>query len=387
MLSFASGAPTSTGASQAISRATPDQSDDAASSSEASKPLTSAEKSADTQHLLATPRRRLGASMGVHHQSPNQIMPVRSPQPKKSKTIVESAYPVFWLEVLDEAHQKWICVDPLVTHTFAKPAALEPPGSDRLNSMVYVVAFEDDGVARDVTRRYCKAYNAKTRKQRIDSSEEGVRWWQQALSRYQRRWENDVDQIEVAELAAAEAREPMPRNITDFKDHPVYALERHLKRNEVLVDAQEVGKIAAGRDAKAKGGKKMEAVFRRRNVAIARSSDAWYRKGRDVKPAELPVKFIKARISGDDAEFDAPRADLPLFTESQTELYVPPPVINGRVPKNSFGNLDIYVPSMVPPGGVHINGKHTFIDPSILYHGAHHLTEPQMSMPLEQLDY
>ena len=38
----------------------------------------------------------------------------------------------------------------------------------------------------------------------------------------------------------------------------------------------------------------------------------------------------------------------------QTELYIPEPVIDGRVPKNAFGNLDVYVPSMVPPGAVHI---------------------------------
>jgi xeroderma pigmentosum group C-complementing protein len=38
----------------------------------------------------------------------------------------------------------------------------------------------------------------------------------------------------------------------------------------------------------------------------------------------------------------------------QTEEYVAPPVVGGRVPKNKFGNLDLYVPSMVPRGGVHV---------------------------------
>lgn len=46
-----------------------------------------------------------------------------------------------------------------------------------------------------------------------------------------------------------------------------------------------------------------------------------------------------------------------LYAFSQTSLYVPPPVVHGRIPKNAFGNLDIYVPSMVPPGGYHV--KHT----------------------------
>lgn len=35
-------------------------------------------------------------------------------------------------------------------------------------------------------------------------------------------------------------------------------------------------------------------------------------------------------------------------------LYKAPPVVKGRVPKNVYGNLDIYAPTMVPAGGSHI---------------------------------
>ena len=38
----------------------------------------------------------------------------------------------------------------------------------------------------------------------------------------------------------------------------------------------------------------------------------------------------------------------------QTELYIPPPVENGIVPKNAYGNIDVYTPTMVPAGGSHI---------------------------------
>lgn len=47
-------------------------------------------------------------------------------------------------------------------------------------------------------------------------------------------------------------------------------------------------------------------------------------------------------------------AGVSLYAADQTTLYRPPPVVNGRIPKNVYGNLDIYVPSMVPPGGSHI---------------------------------
>jgi xeroderma pigmentosum group C-complementing protein len=55
----------------------------------------------------------------------------------------------------------------------------------------------------------------------------------------------------------------------------------------------------------------------------------------------------------DDVDMDELPATA-LYAFNQTSLYVPPPVVNGRVPKNAFGNLDIYVPSMVPPGGYHV---------------------------------
>lgn len=105
----------------------------------------------------------------------------------KRKKILESPYPVFWVEAFNEAIQQWIPVDALVTHTVAKPSRFEPPGSDDRNSMSYVVAFEDDGTVKDVTRRYAKAYNAKTRKSRVENTEGGERWWRRVLKMFRRR--------------------------------------------------------------------------------------------------------------------------------------------------------------------------------------------------------
>lgn len=54
----------------------------------------------------------------------------------------------------------------------------------------------------------------------------------------------------------------------------------------------------------------------------------------------------------DDGEDE--NADTALYANFQTIDYQPPPVVNGRIPRNVYGNLDIYVPSMVPPGGAHV---------------------------------
>lgn len=305
--------------------------------------------------------------------SPQVIEWSSSRQRRADVQIVESAFPVFWTEILDVGHQKWQPIDAIVTGTSFKPHKLDPPAADRDNILTYVVSFEEDGAAKDVTRRYAKAYTAKTRRLRIDgplvpSSVEGAKWWRKALKRYRPRGPpSDLDQIEATELNAAEAREPMPRNVADFKDHPLYALERHLRRHEILVPgATVVGTVGAG----SKG--RLEKIYRRKDVRLSKSVRNWYRMGREIIPGEDPVKVLPKRKSikrkgrfqhlNDSAESSDdddpvlgpdPTKGVPLFTFEQTQLYVPPPVVAGRIPKNKFKNLDVYVPSMVPAGGFH----------------------------------
>ena len=81
----------------------------------------------------------------------------------------------------------------------------------------------------------------------------------------------------------------------------------------------------------------------------------------DVQHGEQPLKRVAARRTREStlepADTDAAEDDnagTVLYAPHQTSLYIAPPVINGQIPKNVYGNLDIYVPSMVPPGGAHI---------------------------------
>ena len=309
--------------------------------------------------------------------------------PKIPRKIKESAFPIYWVEVLDVANQKWQPVDPVATCTSCKPAKIEPPASDRENSLMYAIAFDERSLARDVTRRYAKAYNAKTRRSRLEgltsptpgSSDQEARnagetWLRRVLRHFRPATEtimatsgagavlsSDLEQIEDNELNGFEAREAMPRNLADFKDHPIFALERHLRKCEVLVPgASPSGTVGAGQKPP------LEKIYRRRDVRVARSGDKWYRMGRVVRPGETAVKVLAPRTTrrgkggsvwdDDDDEEDGRQEKsgmgIPIYTFSQTELYEPAPVVNGRVPKNKFGNLDVYVPSMVPRGGSYV---------------------------------
>ncbi len=77
----------------------------------------------------------------------------------------------------------------------------------------------------------------------------------------------------------------MPRNVQDFKDHPYYALERHLRRNEVIYPRREVGKLGTGKASDA-----VEPIYRRRDVQLVKTADKWYRIGREIKVHPLILR-------------------------------------------------------------------------------------------------
>ncbi|KAJ6188420.1 hypothetical protein N7519_003328 [Penicillium mononematosum] len=284
-----------------------------------------------------------------------KFTPSRPPQPKFHSgpipTPRDSSFPVFWVEAFNEAAQKWVPIDPVVTKSLAKPSKFEPPASDSLNSMSYVVAFEDDASARDVTRRYVKAFNAKTRKLRVETTRNGEEWWNKALKAYEKPFFEDRDEAEISELTSKSAAEPMPRNIQDFKDHPVYALERHVRRNEVIYPKRVIGHVGLGKSTARS--ETSEPVYRRSDVHIVRSSDKWYRLGRDVRVGEQPLKRVAAsRNKGggfsDDEDENEPQ-ETTLYAEFQTDIYVPPPVV-----QEESRRTHMETSIMVPPGGVHI---------------------------------
>lgn len=298
---------------------------------------------------------RLERVMGERHTVLNKA----GVAPQKQKAY-HTPYPVYWVEVFNTAHQKWVAIDTHSTFTVNSPEKLEPPLSHTQNSLSYAIAFEEDYSARDVTRRYAKAYNAKTRKLRVECTPHGPDWWRRTLRFFKRHIPLDRDQIEDAALARKEASEGIPKNVQDFKDHPVYVLERHLKHNEVIHPLDPVGKV----NVSSAMNPKMEPIYRRKDVHVVRSADKWYRMGQDVKDGEQPLKHAKPKKNrwlsiGPDMDIDEQQEDAGagLYAEFQTQLYVPPPVVRGRVPRNAYGNLDLYVPSMCPPGGTHVRHK------------------------------
>ncbi|KAI0301205.1 hypothetical protein B0F90DRAFT_1628752 [Multifurca ochricompacta] len=268
--------------------------------------------------------------------------------------------PVFWTEVFSRPDGRWLPVDPIRAIVNKRkvfdptPTSVARRSVNVDNRMVYVLAVEEDGYMRDVTPRYARQYSAKVAK--VQSGGRGRReWWARVLGMVARPYKLNRDDVEDDELAVNQFTEGMPTTLSGFKDHPFYVLERHLLRDQIiLVDAPELGKFRG------------ESVYPRSQVLQLKAAENWMRHGRIVRPGEQPLKHIKQRVAtlnrrreleirahaeGANSNDDVMQG---LYAEKQTEIYAPPPVIDGKIPKNNFGNIDLYTPSMLPAGAVYI---------------------------------
>lgn len=128
-------------------------------------------------------------------------------------------YPLIWIEVFDRYLERWIPVDISVSLTIDDAYALEPKNRSAQYPLNYAFAFDIDGAAYDVTLRYCKQFNAKTRKRRIDNTREGQTWLARLLTGLAPRRKSAANEIDSEYLCRRQLAEKMPSNVLDFKDH------------------------------------------------------------------------------------------------------------------------------------------------------------------------
>uniref|UniRef100_S4RQC7 Xeroderma pigmentosum, complementation group C n=1 Tax=Petromyzon marinus TaxID=7757 RepID=S4RQC7_PETMA len=235
---------------------------------------------------------------------------------------------------------RWVCVE------VAGAQADRPEACVRraARPLAYVVAFDDDGCMKDITRRYDPAWLTSTRRLRVDAE-----WWQAALfpfeSPHTHREQQEDEQLEAGLLSR-----PMPSSVSEFKSHPLYALPRHLLKYEAIFPP----------GAAVLGTCRGEPVYARECVHTLHSCDTWLKQARVVRLGEVPYKMVKGQSNrsrklrmADPESRDKP--DLALFGLWQTEEYQPPVAVDGKVPRNDYGNVYLFRPSMLPVGCVHLH--------------------------------
>lgn len=103
-------------------------------------------------------------------------------------------------------------------------------------------------------------------------------------------------------------------------------------------------------------------VFPRSAVLNVKAPEGWMREGRRVRTGEQPMKFVKRRAVTINRKREQEMAKLDgeeppqqgLYAMRQTELAMPDPIVDGIIPRNQFGNMDIFADHMVPPGARHL---------------------------------
>lgn len=175
----------------------------------------------------------------------------------------------------------------------------------------------------------------------------------------ERREDDSLAFKEVKKIPVTE----MPKTLADFKSSPIYILDKHLREKDAFKpDAKPVDTFSVGKGAKATTSK----VFLRKDVVSGKTIENYHKEGRRIKANERPIKMIKARAMTTNrirehqqqlAETGEEHVMQGIYAIDQTEYIIPPPIRDGIIPKNSYGNADVFVESMVPAGATHLKLK------------------------------
>ncbi|PIA92924.1 DNA repair protein rhp42 [Cercospora beticola] len=315
------------------------------------------------------------------------VTPATRKKPGK-KYDCDLAFPTYWAEVCSPVSHKWIPVDPIVLSTIASTDELlqtfEPRGKKAENAkqvICYTIAHNSDGSAKDVTVRYIKKHQlpGKTKGMRILAEKvpiynkrgkvkkyESYDWFRTVMSPYdrpQKRRTTADDLEEQTDLKpfkpAKEVKEIEKESLQWYKQSAEFVLEQHLRREEaILPGAKPVKTFIAG-----KGDKAVEhPVYKRSDVVNCKTVESWHKEGRAVKVGEQPMKhvavravtIVRKREMEEHFREHGEKLQQGLYGWDQTDWIIPPPIENGVIPKNAFGNMDVYVPTMVPEGAVHL---------------------------------
>lgn len=255
-------------------------------------------------------------------------------------------YPIFWCEVWDKFSKKWITIDAINFKTMEQiktQSKLEPrgTGSCQRNLLRYVVGFDRKRGVRDITRRYSHWFNCKCIRRRITKDPQGSEWYARLLEKLHERKRTRMDDYEDTYFQQRDDSEGMPDNIQDLKNHPRYILEKDLKINQIVKPGcKECGYLNVHNK------KDLWKVYERKNILDLKSARQWYMEGRVLKIGSRSMKKVPKRSRSGKEEGEEEN----LYSLDDTEIYVPPLVSepDGKIVKNAFENIEVFVPSMIP---------------------------------------
>ncbi|PGH03708.1 hypothetical protein AJ79_07290 [Helicocarpus griseus UAMH5409] len=299
-------------------------------------------------------------------------------------------FPIYWTEAVSPITHEVIPVEALVLPRINAVAttpellsSFEPRGAraEKAKQVIaYIVAYSPDATAKDVTTRYLKRHTwpGKTKGFRMPVEKIPVHggrgptryfffdWFKVAMRGYVRPEDKRtiVDEKEDAkELVPSQPEKKVQKKEGDtlqtLRSSTEFVLERFLRREEAIrPGTRHVRTFVSGKGDKMKE----EKVYKRTDIEKCLSAESWHKEGRQIKVGEAPLKLVPVRAVTltrkreiEEAERESGEKQLQgLYALYQTEYIIPPPIRDGIIPKNAYGNIDCFVPTMVPRGATHI---------------------------------
>ncbi|KAH6611886.1 DNA repair protein rhp42 [Boeremia exigua] len=362
-------------------------------------------KSTEQQPISSRGRRRVVASSGSDSDSSDlsSVILISSDDSdnksakRKVKTLDcndDLPYPTYWTEVISNLTHTPVSVSPMSRAIIASSATPDKymefyargASADKARQVLaYIIAFSSDGTAKDVTTRYLpkqqwpgrtKGFRMPIEKIPIHNKHGKIKRWEElnwsksVMRPFARAHDKRQPWDEVEEEGDLVPAEPEKKKTMDedggketlqgYKSSTKYVLERHLRREEALKpDAKIVRHFVISKKGEED---KREPVYYRKDVVNCKTTESWHKEGREVKHGQHPLKYVPMRavtktrkLEIEERErVEGGKVQQGLYAKSQTDWIIPEPIKDGIIPVNAFNNIDVYVPTMVPRGAVHI---------------------------------
>ncbi|MBX9767058.1 MAG: hypothetical protein K2X47_07295, partial [Bdellovibrionales bacterium] len=213
-----------------------------------------------------------------------------------------------------------------------------------------IIAIDGHSIV-DVTRRYEDRWSVRRKIRTRLFNETELEILLHSVSSNECIGEKERNTADQALLRSKAESESIPGRVSEFKNHPLFVLEKDLLKFEHIHPRVSLGRI------------REHEIFPRSSVQILKSEQKWIQDLRQLKPKQTPIKMVKKRTRPSTPNkrslfsYEPPTEEqqqLGLFGIWQTEPYKPGQVRNGFVPRNRFGNVYLFDPSMLPIGAVHL---------------------------------
>lgn len=156
--------------------------------------------------------------------------------------------------------------------------------------------------------------------------------------------------LEDIELETRALTEPLPTNQLAYRNHHLYVIERWLTKYQILHPKGPILGYCSG-----------HAVYPRTCVQTLQTKQRWLKEGLQVKANESPAKvvkrsekFSKMPTTEPNCEEDDGQGTVLLYGRWQMEPLNLPHAVNGIVPKNERGQVDVWSEKCLPPGTIHL---------------------------------